>query len=130
MDRRQFLDVTATSALAARLPSSGRATNANAAFNLHGLAQPDLLPILGAEAVHEIGVRYRGLVPSENQMQALHAAILAARAWSSRIPWLPGPSTGAMVAEDFAAGRTLVVQGWVLSTTEARQSALYSMLAD
>jgi len=35
-----------------------------------------------------------------------------------------------MVAEDFAAGRTLVVQGWVLSTTEARQSALYSMLAD
>lgn len=129
MDRRQFLDVTATSALAAGLPSR-RAANANAAFNLHALAQPDLLPILGPEAVREIGVRYRELVPSENRMQALHAAILATRPWSSRIPWLAGPSIGAMVVEDFAAGRTLVVQGWVLSTTEARQSALYSMLAD
>ena len=130
MDRRQFLDVTATSALAARLPSGGRATNAGAAFNLHALAQPDLLPILGPEAVREIGVRYRELVPSENQLQALHAAILGTRPRSSPIPWLAGPSIGAMVAEDFAAGRTLVVQGWVLSTTEARQSALYSMLAD
>jgi len=80
--------------------------------------------------VREIGVRYRELVPSENQMQALHVAILATRRRSSRIPWVAGPSIGAMVAEDFAAGRTLVVQGWVLSTTEARQSALYSMLAD
>jgi len=129
MDRRQFLDVTATSALAAGLPSGGRATNAGAAFNLHALAQPDLLPILGPEAVREIGVRYRELVPSENQLQALHAAILGTRPRSSPIPWLAGPSIGAMVAEDFAAGRTLVVQGWVLSTTEARQSALYSMLA-
>jgi hypothetical protein len=130
MDRRQFLDVTATSALVAGLPSSGRATNAEAAFNLHALAQPDLLPILGPEAVREIGVRYRELVPAENQIQALRAAILAARPWSSRVPWLAGPSIGATVAEDFAAGRTIVVQGWVLSTTEARQSALYSMLAD
>jgi len=121
MDRRQFLAVTATSALVAGLP---------AAFNLHALAQPDLLPILGPEAVREIGLRYRELVPAENQMRALHAVILAARPWSARVPWLAGPSIGAMVAEDFAAGRTIVLQGWVLSTTEARQSALYSMLAD
>lgn len=130
MDRRQFLDVTATSALVAGLPSNGRGTNANAAFDLHALAQPELLPILGPQAVREIGVRYRELVPAENQMQALHAAILVARPWSSRVPWLPGPSIGAMVAEDFAAGRTMVVQGWVLSETEARQSALYSLLSD
>ena len=130
MDRRQFLDVTATSALVAGLRTHGRGTNADAAFDVHALAQPDLLPILGPEAVREIGVRYRELVPAENELRALHAAILAAQPWSSRVPWLPGPSIGAMVAEDFAAGRTIVVQGWVLSASEARQSALYSMLAD
>jgi hypothetical protein len=130
MNRRQFLDVTATSALVAGLPIDGRGTNANAAFDLHALAQPDLLPILGPEAVREIGVRYRELVPSENQVQALHAAILAARPWPSRVPWLAGSSIGEMVADDFAAERTIVVQGWVLSATEARQSALFSLLSD
>jgi hypothetical protein len=31
------------------------------------------------------------------------------------------------VHEDFAAGRTVVVDGWVLSVTEARQCALFSL---
>jgi len=130
MNRRQFLDVTATSALVAGLPSAGRVTNATAGLDLRALAQPDLLSILGPETVREIGLRYRELVPSENQMQALHAAVLAARPWSSRVPWLPRPSIGEMVAADFAAGRTIVVQGWVLSAIEARQSALFSLLSD
>ena len=130
MNRRRFLDVTATSALAAGLPASGRATSANAAFDPRALGQPDLLSMLGPEAVREIGVRYRELVPAENQMQALHAAILAGRPWSSRVPWIARPAIVEMVAADFAAGRTIVVQGWVLSATEARQCALRSLLSD
>jgi hypothetical protein len=92
------------------------------------LAQPDLLSILGPEVVRKIGLQYRELVPAENQVQALHAAILAARPWTSRIPWFPRSRVVEMVAEDFARGRTIVVQGWVLSATEARQSALVSFL--
>jgi hypothetical protein len=32
-----------------------------------------------------------------------------------------------MIRDDFAAGRTVLVDGWVLSVTEARQAALYSL---
>jgi hypothetical protein len=32
------------------------------------------------------------------------------------------------IREDFAAGKTVVLKGWVLSVTEARQCALYSIL--
>jgi hypothetical protein len=34
----------------------------------------------------------------------------------------------ALVARDFADGHTVLVDGWVLSVTEARQCALFSLL--
>jgi len=37
-----------------------------------------------------------------------------------------GP-TDAQIRGDFAAGRTVVIDGWVLSVTEARQAALFSL---
>src|SRR2546425_1216376 len=86
------------------------------------LAQPDLLPLIGPQAVRKIGLRYRALVPSENEVHALYTAILAARPWP--------PSIAGLVEQDFAVGRTMVLQGWVVSVTEARQSALFSLLSD
>ena len=66
----------------------------------------------GAERVHAIGVRYREATPAERDAAALRAAI--------------GPA--ALVARDFADSRTVLVDGWVLSVTEARQCALFSLL--
>jgi len=82
--------------------------------------------MLGPERVREIGVQYRRLVPAENDRIRLRAAILAAGAggWGGR-----APSLAAKVRSDFAAGRTLLLNGWVLSATEARQCALFSLLA-
>lgn len=125
MTRRQFLGVSATSALVAGLTAS--APSARAAVELRGLAQPDLLSILGPDAVRGIGLTYRELVPAEHQAHALHAALLARGPWP-RVPWLPRPSIFQLVEADFAAGRTMVLQGWVVSLTEARQSALFSLL--
>jgi hypothetical protein len=34
-----------------------------------------------------------------------------------------------LVRGDFAHGRTVIVDGWILSVTEARQCALFSLLA-
>jgi len=48
----------------------------------------------------------------------LRAAILA-----------PHPSIAATVRRDFETGRTVLVNGWVLAATEARQCALFSLLA-
>ena len=72
--------------------------------------------------MRKIGLRYRALVPSENEVHALYTAILAARPWP--------PSIAGLVEQDFAVGRTMVLQGWVVSVTEARQSALFSLLSD
>ena len=121
MNRRRFLGVSAASALAG-LVGSTRWASANAAIDLQPLAQPDILSLIGPEAVRKIGLRYRALVPAENDVRALHAAILTARPWPPTIP--------ALVEQDFAVGRTIVLQGWVLSVTEARQSALLSFLSD
>jgi hypothetical protein len=121
MNRRRFLGVSAVSALAG-LSGSALGASANAAIDPLTLAQPDLLSIIGPQAVRKIGVRYRALVPTENDAHALYAAILAARPWRSSIARL--------VEQDFAVGRTMVLQGWVVSVTEARQSALFSLLAN
>ena len=119
MNRRQFLGVSAASALVGL--GGTRGASANAAVDLLTLAQPDLLSLIGPQAVRNIGLRYRALVPSENEVHALYAAILAARPWPQSI--------AGVVEQDFADGRTMVLQGWVVSLTEARQSALFSLLS-
>jgi hypothetical protein len=116
MSRRQFLQLGAVGAVAG-LTDAAYGVSADASYDLHALAQPDLLSLLGPDSVRAIGLRYREMVPAENQMKALHAA-----------QWAPHRSVANLVREDFAQGRTILVQGWVLSVTEARQCALFSLL--
>ena len=113
MDRRQFLRVTAVGAVSGlSVPVVGVGARGADDRTLRALAYPDLLGVLGAERVHAIGVRYREATPAERDAAALRAAI--------------GPA--ALVARDFADSRTVLVDGWVLSVTEARQCALFSLL--
>ena len=113
MDGRQFLRVTAAGAVSGlSVPVIGVGASRADDRTLRALAYPDLLGVLGAERVHAIGVRYREATPAERDAAALRAAI--------------GPA--ALVARDFADSRTVLVDGWVLSVTEARQCALFSLL--
>ncbi len=125
MDRRQFLRLTAAGAVAS---VTSTACGADAAYDMRALAQPELLSILGANAVREIGLRYREMVPGENDVEALRSAILRTRPWTARLPWVSDPPLAELVRDDFAEGRTILVRGWVLSATEARQCALFSLL--
>ena len=121
IDRRRFLALGAlvvVSAAASACETSGGA----AAFG-----QPDLLGPLGADVVRRIGQRYRQSVPSESDATRLEAAIRASRPWTARIG-VQHPPIAEQVREDFDAGRTVVMDGWLLSVTEARQCALYSAL--
>lgn len=120
MQRRRFLQVTAAGTIAA-VTTWGCADNPGDA---RPIAHPALLDMLGAERTREIGTRYRATVPAEQTVGALRAAIL-----SSQRRWHWGKSVEAQVHDDFEAGRTVLVGGWVLSTTEARQCALYSLSA-
>lgn len=113
MNRRKFLGMAAAGAAGLALPAARARESADAA-----LAHPRLLEILRDErAVRELGRRYRETVPAENAAPALTQAIRESRA-----------QVDAQIQRDFSAGRTVTLNGWVLSVTEARQCALFSLL--
>ncbi|CAN5245285.1 hypothetical protein BH23GEM4_BH23GEM4_22410 [soil metagenome] len=125
MDRRQFLRLTAAGAV---VSLGSAACGGDAADELPKPAQPELVSVLGPETVREIGLHYREMVPGENDVGALRSAILTARPWTARLPWVSDPPLAELVRDDFTEGRTILVRGWVLSATEARQCALFSLL--
>ena len=127
MDRRQFLRISATGAVV-HLASTACTGDTDAAPDAAALARPELLAIVGPEQVREIGRQYRRTVPAEDDAQALRASILAGAPWGSRLGLARRPPVAERVRDDFAADRTVVVHGWVLSVTEARQCALFSLL--
>jgi len=100
MNRRDFLRVSALGAAVLTVPAREDAA----------VAHPDLVSVLGPERVRDIGVQYRRLVPESDWMR------------------LSGPIS-ALVRRDFETGRTVLVNGWILSVNEARQCALFSLLA-
>jgi len=123
MDRRRFLQLTAAGMVASITSSS---CSPDASKDARALTDPELLEMLGPERVQEIGTRYRAAAPKENTASALRAAI--AESERRRFPLIGKRSTEEQIRDDFAAGQTVVVNGWVLSTTEARQCALYSLV--
>lgn len=103
MNRRRFLQLSACGVAAGAAgpgPGFPRST------------PHELLDLLGPESVRRLGRRYREMVPAHD--------LLSGAIW--RWPMRD------RVRDDFARGRTVVVLGWVLSVTEARQCALYSLL--
>jgi hypothetical protein len=81
--------------------------------------------MLGPARVREIGTQYRGAFPKENTAAALQDAIT--RSQHPNFPLIWRRSIEDQIRDDFAAGRTVLIGGWVLSETEARQCALYSL---
>jgi hypothetical protein len=122
LDRRRFLQLSALSVVS---------SFADVACDRgeHSLAsapdRPQLLSVLGPDRVREIGSHYRGATPGENTADALRAAISKSRGF--HIPLLGNESLDDQIEDDFEEGRTVVVDGWVLSVTEARQAALFSL---
>jgi hypothetical protein len=84
------------------------------------LADPRSLSMIwDAETITSTGNKYRLQTPSENNIRAL-VKKLAAEAGTS--------NPEEKIKNDFAAGNTVLVDGWILSVTEARQCALFSTL--
>jgi hypothetical protein len=126
IDRRSFLRTATTSvvALAGGAVACGRNDDS---YSPAALAQPELLIALGGATVRELGRRYRQSVEAENDPAVLRKAILATRRWSARLG-LPRVSIADHIRSEFADGHTVIVDGWLLSRTEARQCALYSVV--
>lgn len=122
LNRRRFLQLT-TAGLLASLTETACAGDDNS----NESTEPALVEMLGPERVRQIGTQYRAEVPQEITAAALAEAISSSRrsgfARRYRRPIQD------QIRRDFEAGRIVVVGGWVLALTEARQCALYSLSA-
>lgn len=132
MKRREFIGIAAAGAAGVVLPTPIRADASIAS----ALSHPRLIEILHDERlVRALGRRYRDTVSGETDAGVISTAILSGLNVDphSRVP-LPVDASrlraqvDELVHRDFLAGRTVVLKGWILSVTEARQCALYSLL--
>lgn len=89
-----------------------------------------LAPLLDEETIRQIGVAYRSATPREDAEPELTRLLLTAPDGTS----VPADDRAAIrrmleqrVRDDFETGSIRVVDGWILSVTEARQCALFSM---
>lgn len=115
MKRRDFVFITSLGTVAAAIPSACSYFG-NAAYD-KALAQPAALSLIWDQpSIISIGKKYRELIPDEASQRALvrlleeHAAGIEQK-----------------VTEDFHSGNRVLVDGWILSATEARQCALASL---
>jgi hypothetical protein len=121
VDRRRFLQLSALGVIASVTESACSAADRDTA----AADRPQLLAMLGPDRVRQLGAHYRAATPNENSADALRAAISNGHGFRS--PLISHGSLDDQIRDDFAAGRTVVVDGWVLSVTEARQAALFSL---
>jgi hypothetical protein len=131
MRRRHFLRITLAGAAAAAMPFTG-------CDALSGDRQKLSLPLFlthfcDEAAILEIGRAYQSMEPAARDAAALADALLADILGEGN----GGRDTGSIstkkiderIRRDFAESRVVTPAGWVLSRTEARQCALYSLTA-
>ena len=81
------------------------------------LETPDFLShVRDAATIHQLGTAYRTQTPARSQ-----------RGNPDRTARLKPGVTAQIVKTDYANGDIVTIKGWVLSRTEARQCALFSL---
>lgn len=123
MQRRTFIHLSAYTALALTLPladgcSSSPENIASRPFLFSELADK--------KTIAEAGIAYRKQFPKENDKKTLSNLLIGAK--GSQDKSAIEKHLDALVLDDFKTGKTITAAGWVLSVTEARQCALYSIL--
>jgi hypothetical protein len=83
--------------------------------------------MVDTKTINETGLAYRKLFPAENNQTILNQLLLGNNTPSDKK--LLQKQLDAQVDQDFKTGKTVTAKGWILSVTEARQCALYSILS-
>lgn len=118
MQRRYFLWLAVSGTAALTLPFL-HCGNKNAALQ-KTLSQPEILSrICDAKTLKDIGNSYRKKIPAENNKNQLQNLLLK----DTTVKEIQNN-----INRDFEAGRIIKINGWILSVTEARQCALFSLL--
>jgi hypothetical protein len=90
-------------------------------------AQSALPAGLDPAIVRSIGMGWMAAHPAERTAAALSQAIRAAQRRHRRWPWQPLPPLAAVLTAEYAAGTTVLPDGWVVAETEARCCALVAL---
>jgi hypothetical protein len=127
MRRRRFL-VLAGSALAlAGIPGTALAFRIRSRTPL--LVRTGLVDVMGdEEEVLRIGTVYRKAFPEEDDPGVLEGELLRSAGTAGFLPdRFLERALAHRVVREFERGETVEVDGWILSRTEARRSALLSL---
>ena len=130
MDRRKFLQISVAGAAAVSIPMVHCKTGRESIEEV--LALPALLSnFCDEKAIREIGQAYRQKFPAENKPGILKNILLTDK--DGKFNTMSNDA-GELVSflkqkihDDFQSSNTVILKGWVLSVTEARQCALYSL---
>jgi hypothetical protein len=132
MKRRHFIINTALSAAAVSLPVIN-CTGPDPELDKK-ISIPEVLSQTYDEnTIREIGLAFGKAYPDEYNINTLEGLlkkntdgkIISASMQKAEI----NAQLDSQVKNDFAAGQTIVLNGWVLSLTEARQCALYTLIS-
>ena len=131
MKRRHFLRISIFGAAAAGLPVIGCNTFSG---DSQSLSQPFTLShFCDEEALREIGRAYQAMDPLAKDAEALRkqllADILGANSGLKEHDRVPIRKVQDRISKDFADNLVVAPAGWVISRTEARQCALFSLTA-
>ena len=124
MQRRTFIHLSAYTTIALTLPViDGCGWNSTDKI----LSQPLFFShLVDIKTINETGLAYRKLFPAEDNQAALNQLLLGNNASNDKN--IIQKQLDEQVDQDFKAGKTVTAKGWVLSITEARQCALYSII--
>jgi len=123
MQRRTFIHLSTYTALALTLPFTEGCSPSPEAM----ASRPFLFSKLAdKKAIAEAGAAYLKQFPKENDKTTLSKLLIGANASQDKSAMEKQLDNS--VLDDFKTNKTVTAAGWVLSVTEARQCALYSIL--
>jgi len=124
MERRTFVQLSAYTALALTLPALDSCT-ADSKEKI--ISQPLFFSHLAdVKTIREAGIAYRKFSTSEDNKETLIKLLTGGQVTAEKN--IIRDALDKQVTQDFNNGKVVTIGGWVLSLTEARQCALFSIL--
>lgn len=127
MKRRKF--IAATSIVLVGLPVAYYLKKHNSGGD--PVSTPGFLyNIFDEQTIRLIGINYRNLMPAENEKKKLATLVLADDNNKKLVATKDSSLKELLekkVQNDFLNNKTIILQGWEISITEARQCAIFSL---
>lgn len=131
MKRRKFIWISTATVISVSIPIVGCSLNTN---SINIVAIPNFLSkIFDTDTMIQIGAKYRKLIKTEDDKNVLVSMLIKDKNKHEKInssvsKMLKKDSLVLKIKNDFKTNKTIIIDGWILSITEARQCALFSLI--